>query len=147
MDTEVYYKFPKDLMRSCGYISKVSGKVATLTPLGKIVYVYMMARNEFFVNKLSGEHYETQGTIADACGSDYQAVGRILRSFIDNGVLAAVKLRPDGVGQWRWIYRDIKTDLELVYKEVKPVPDEKVMVVVDTPRESWEDEFLDGLGG
>ena len=160
MNVDVFYKFPTDLMRSSGFIDQSTGEIVKLTPLAKNVYTYMLSRNQFFTERLSGDHYETQQTIADACGSEYQVVGKVLRLLIKHGVLDAVKLRPNGVGQWRWFYRKVRTDLVLRYgdkgeKESKIVVDSDPLIVQNThgftdcgvPEcvPEYSDEFLMGI--
>lgn len=126
MNTEEYYKIPKDLARANGYFSLETGAAIKLTPAAKLVFSYMLARNDFFTNKLSGSHFETQTTIAEACGIEYKACGKILRGFIDNGVLSGEKLRPNGEGQWRWFYSNVCTDMKLWTGNInspEPVPE------------------------
>lgn len=113
MNIEEFYKLPKDLALADGFISKTTGEAVKLTASGKIVYTYMLSRNEFFIGKMEGKHYETQRTIAKACGLEEKATGNILRSFIDHGVLSGKKLRPNGEGQWRWHYYKVFTDIVL----------------------------------
>lgn len=113
MNTEEFYKLPKDLALADGFIGKETGEAINLTSSGKIVYAYMLSRNEFFTGKMEGKHYETQRTIAKACGLEEKACGKILRTFIDHGVLSGKKLRPNGEGQWRWHYYKVFTDIML----------------------------------
>jgi hypothetical protein len=113
MDTEQFYKMPKILARADGFLSKTDGSAVELTSSAKLVYVYMLSKNEFFTGKQSGQHYESQATIADACGLEYKATGKILRMFIDCGVFDGKKLRPGGEGQWRWFYHKVHKDIVL----------------------------------
>ena len=145
MNTEKFHKFPSDLMRCSGYVSKVTGELIPLSPIGKMVYVHMMVRNKFFTKDLSGNHYESQQTIADACCAEYQTVGKILRGLKDNGVISASKLRPNGEGQWRWFYHSVDTDIALWYKdgEVDRVEDRHADVLIDSSGEpEYSDDFL-----
>lgn len=113
MNTEEFYKLPKALALADGYISKKTGEPVKLSASAKIIYAYMLCKNEFFTEKLSGQHFETQGTIAKACGLEYKAAGNILRAFMDHEVMTGKKLRPNGEGQWRWHYYKVFTDLVL----------------------------------
>lgn len=115
MNTGSFYKFPKDLMKAEGFIGN-DGEVIQLTALYKFVYVYMLSRNEFFL-KDSGKHYETQKTIAAAVMSDYHMIGKVMKVLMNHGVVEGVKLRPNGVGQWRWFYNKVN-DMNLVFKQV-----------------------------
>jgi hypothetical protein len=76
----------------------------------------MLSKNEFFVGKLDGVHYETQQTIADACNSEYQAAGKAVRLFMDHNILFGSKKRHGGSGQFRWNYKIIDTSISLVKK-------------------------------
>lgn len=143
MNEDVFYKFPTALMMAQGFVNKETGELVKLTPLAKQVYVYMLSRNRFFTSELKSEHYETQQTIADACGCEYKVAGKILRSFVDNGIVRADKLRPNGVGQWRWFYREV-TEMNLWFSE-KPV-DNKNEKVQNTQTDcEYTDEFLAGI--
>lgn len=95
-----------------GYISKKTGEAVKLTASGKIIYAYMLSKNEFFTGTLKGQHYEAQATIAKCCGVEYKAAGTILRSFLDHGIMEGKKLKPDS-GQWRWFYYKVHSDLML----------------------------------
>ena len=109
---ESFYKLPQSLCECDGYVSKTTGEYIELTWAYKIVYTYMLSRNEFFTGKLKGKHYEAQQTIADKCNMDYRTVGNILRSFMDNGVIRGNKVKPP-VGQWRWNYHYVDENLDL----------------------------------
>lgn len=113
MEVEQFYMMPKRLCRANGFFSKESGDAIQMTSSMKLVYMYMVARNDFFVNKQSSTHYESQATIAENCGLEYKAVGKILRTFVLHKVLEATKLRPNGEGQWRWVYHKVDKDIKL----------------------------------
>lgn len=112
MNTDEFYKLPKSLAMADGYISKKTGEAVKLTASGKIIYAYMLSKNEFFTGTLKGQHYEAQATIAKCCGVEYKAAGTILRSFLDHGIMEGKKLKPDS-GQWRWFYYKVHSDLML----------------------------------
>lgn len=116
MNTEIWCKFPKDLMSCYGFLSKSTGELVSLTPLTKLIYVHMLSKNEFFVGKLDSVHYETQQTIADACNSEYQAAGKAVRLFMEHNILFGSKKRHGGSGQFRWNYKIIDTSIRLVKK-------------------------------
>lgn len=111
MKEENFYKAPKSLWKAKGYFSPKTGEAIQLKESDKLVYVYMLDRLVFFVNKQKGQHFESQATIADACGLEYKVVGKILRSLMEHSVIEGKKLRPNGVGQWRWHYTSILKDL------------------------------------
>lgn len=151
MNTEEFYKIPKSLMMADGYISRRTGEPIALTSTAKLVYAYMLSRNKFFTEDLKSQHFETQSTIADACGVEYRAAGKILRSFCEECVLEADKLRPGGEGQWRWFYRKVRTDVmlwkgsiskfELIEEEPVKIPVKKeVKPVQKSYSPSWEQD-------
>lgn len=119
MQTEQFYMMPKSLCMADGFVSKRTGDFISLTSSMKLVYMYMVSRNDFFVNKQAGSHYESQATVADACGLEYKAAGKILRTLLDNGILEGAKLRPNGEGQWRWFYHKVHKDIVLWKGNVK----------------------------
>ena len=141
-----------------GYISKTTGEAVKLTASGKIIYAYMLSKNEFFTETLKGQHYEAQATIAKCCGVEYKAAGTILRSFLDHGVMEGEKLKPDQ-GQWRWFYYKVHSDLMLwegsvqdfqLIEEEKPKYAEKVVSkpaqtqkpYKHQPIDDWDDSQL-----
>lgn len=135
MNTDEFYKLPKSLAMADGYISKKTGEAVKLSASGKIIYAYMLSKNEFFTETLKGKHYEAQATIAKCCGVEYKAAGTILRSFLDHEIMEGEKLRPDS-GQWRWFYYKVHSDLVLwegsvqdfrIIEEEKPKHAEKVV--------------------
>jgi hypothetical protein len=112
VNTDEFYKLPKSLAMADGYISKKTGEAVKLSASGKIIYTYMLSKNEFFTETLKGHHYEAQATIAKCCGVEYKSAGTILRSFLDHGIMEGKKLKPDS-GQWRWFYYKVHSDLML----------------------------------
>lgn len=158
MNTDEFYKLPKSLAMADGYISKKTGEAVKLTASGKIIYAYMLSKNEFFTETLKGQHYEAQATIAKCCGVEYKAAGTILRSFLDHGIVEGNKLKPDS-GQWRWFYYKVHSDLMLwegsvqdfrLIEEEKPKYAEKVVSkpavahkpYQHQPEPEWDDSQL-----
>ena len=158
MNTDEFYKLPKSLAMADGYISKKTGEAVKLTASGKIIYAYMLSKNEFFTETLKGQHYEAQATIAKCCGVEYKAAGTILRSFLDHGIMEGKKLKPDS-GQWRWFYYKVHSDLMLwegsvqdfqLIEEEKPKYAEKVVSkptithkpYQHQPEPEWDDSQL-----
>lgn len=121
MNEELFYKLPKSLVRAAGYYSPKDGSAVAFTSTAKIVYVYMLDRLHFFVDKQKGKHFESQQTIAEACGMEYKAVGKVLRDFIANGVLVAKKGKEVGQGNVhnRYYYTAIEHNLELWKGSIK----------------------------
>jgi hypothetical protein len=158
VNTDEFYKLPKSLALADGYISKKTGEAVKLSASGKIIYAYMLSKNEFFTETLKGQHYEAQATIAKCCGVEYKSAGTILRSFLDHGIMEGQKLRPDS-GQWRWFYYKVHSDLVLwegsvaafkILEEEKPKYVEKVVPKpAQTPKpykhqpvDDWDDSQL-----
>lgn len=154
MNTENFYKLPKDLARADGFISKKTGEAVKLSASGKIIYAYMLSKNEFFTETLKGQHYEAQATIASSCGLEYKACGNILRTLLEHEVLEGKKLRPNGEGQWRWYYYKVHSDLmlwvgdtkdfEIIKEERKVVDKPKVQAIPQTPQYEphWDESDL-----
>lgn len=136
-----FYMYPDELMSAFGYY-RTSGEVVKMTPLSKNVYVHMLRRNDLFVKKQSGEHYESQETVARAVSSDYKVVGKILRSFVDDGIIKAKKLRPNGQGQWRWFYFDVCDDLNLCALDPGKQENVPSMDSVNVEPSGFEDEVF-----
>lgn len=113
MDTNDFYRLPKELARADGFISKVTGEPIKFSASGKLIYTYMLSKNEFFTEKIGGQHYESQATIARFCGIEYKSAGVILRTFLENGVMEGKKGRPEKGGQQRWFYYKVYSDLVL----------------------------------
>lgn len=159
MNINDFYRLPKSLAMADGYISKVTGEAVKLSASGKIIYAYMLTKNEFFIDKLKGQHYESQATIAKFCGVEYKSAGAILRTLLEHGVLEGKKLRPDKGGQWRWFYYTIHSDLMLwegtvadfkILEDQKPKLTEKVVPkpaqtkkpYQHQPVDDWDDSQL-----
>lgn len=117
MNTEIWTRFPNDLMACHGFVSKVSGEMISLIPSQKLILAYMMSRTKFFVENLNKDHFETQETIGKACGIEYKAAGRALRLFLDHGVIDGKKSRPQGSQNMRWTYNKVDTTIDLWVKE------------------------------
>lgn len=83
---EIFYKYPEKLMRASAYKSPLSGELIELTANDKNVYVIMKKRNSFF-----DKHFDKQSDIASLVSLSVKQTGRIMRSFIDNGVFDAHK--------------------------------------------------------
>lgn len=158
MNTDEFYKLPKSLALADGYVSKKTGEAVKLSASSKIIYAYMLSKNEFFTETLNGQHYESQSTIAKCCGVEYKAAGKILRSFLDHKIMEGKKLRPDS-GQWRWFYYKVYSDLVLwegsvadfkILEEEKPKYAEKAVSkptqihkpYQHQPVDDWDDSQL-----
>jgi hypothetical protein len=158
VNTDEFYKMPKSLAMADGYMSKRTGEAVKLSASAKIIYTYMLSKNEFFTETLKGKHYEAQATIAKCCGVEYKSAGTILRSFLDHEILEGKKLRPDQ-GQWRWFYYKVHSDLILwegsvadhqIIEENKPKYVEKTVVkpaiapkpYIPQPSSDWDDSQL-----
>ena len=98
---EIFYKYPEKLMRASAYKSPLSGELIELTANDKNVYVIMKKRNSFF-----DKHFDKQSDIAALVSLSVKQTGRIIRSFINNGVFDAHK---GSSGQHRnFRYEDVK---------------------------------------
>lgn len=151
MNTDEFYKLPKSLALADGYISKKTGEAVKLSASSKIIYAYMLSKNEFFTETLKGQHYEAQSTIAKCCGVEYKAAGKILRSFLNHEIMEGKKLRPDS-GQWRWFYYKVYSDLVLwegsitdfkILEEEKPKYAEKVVPTPTQAKKPYQHQPVD----
>lgn len=86
MEQILFYKYPEILMRATGYISPKTGGLVELTANDKNVYIIMKKRNTFF-----DKHFDKQEDIAKLSGISVKQVGRIIRGFIDSGLINANK--------------------------------------------------------
>lgn len=110
MNTEEFYKFPKDLARATGYVCQQTGEMVKFTPSTKIVYAYMLSRNEFFKGRLKGKHFESQRVIAESCGMDEKACGKLLRKMMQHGLIEGEKRQPDKGGHQRYYYNAVNAN-------------------------------------
>lgn len=147
-----FYVAPKDLIRSTGFVSPSTGEFVNLTPLAKIVYLYMMSQNKFFTETLGGQHYETQSSIAEACDTEYLVVGRIMKTFITHGVVKAEKRKPETGGNQRWFYTDVVTSLTYwkkgdvkILNEVLDTKENFDKMAPQTENIEYDDEFLQSV--
>ena len=113
MNVDIFYKTPKDLEKAVGYVSCCDGEYKLLRSTDKRVVVYLLDRLNFFVERLKGEHFESQDTIATALGMNYQAVGKALRDLVEHGFVVGEKKKPTKGGKERWFYYSINTDIVL----------------------------------
>ena len=111
MTEKSFYQTEKALWEAKCYYSPLTGEATPMTIAQKVVYMYMLDRVVFFVEKLKSPHFESQETIASKLNLEKKAVGKILRGFIETGVLKGEKKKPDGGGQIQWFYNWVCKDL------------------------------------
>lgn len=117
MEVSPFYKAPKQLFRSCGFVCKTTGQVIELSVSAKIVLMYMIDRSDFFITEKGKDHFETQSTIGAACGIDRRSAARALKLLVDTGVISAVKQRRLALSPHsQWYYRGVDLTVELVEK-------------------------------
>lgn len=146
---EPYVQLPYSLMAAKGYINYETGEAIKMSQGAKFVYLYLRARNQFFVNERGGKHFEAQTTIADAVGMDLRRVHEIILDFIKNGVIYAEKEACSN-GR-RWQYRKINNLLLWRGKsskvsrakpaDVQEVAEEDLLPVEDVPKWLWNDDL------
>lgn len=94
-----------------------------------------------FVEKIKSPHFESQETIASKLNLEKKAVGKILRGFIETGVLRGEKKKPDEGGQIQWFYNWVCKDLlfdstkksSTVVKEMKNLKQSNIEYDDDLP--------------
>lgn len=150
-EQEPYVQVSYALLAAKGYVNQETGEVIKMSQGAKFVYIYLKARNQFFVVERGGEHFEAQSTIAEAVGMDLRRVGDIILEFIKNGVVWAEKEACSN-GR-RWHYRrvntlllwkgDGKTPLTKAKKTAKEVVYE-LHPVEEVPDYLWNDDLNGG---
>lgn len=150
-EQEPYVQVPYALLAAKGYVNQETGEAIKMSQGAKFVYIYLKARNQFFVVERGGEHFEAQSTIAEAVGMDLRRVGDIILEFIRNGVVWAEKEACSN-GR-RWHYRrvnnlllwkgDGKTTPTKAKKAAKEV-DPELLPVDDVPEWLWNDDLNSG---
>lgn len=150
-EQEPYVQVPYALLAAKGYVNQETGEAIKMSQGAKLVYIYLKARNQFFVVERGGEHFEAQSTIAEAVGMDLRRVGDIILEFIKNGVVWAEKETCSN-GR-RWHYRrvntlllwkgDGKTPLTEAKKNAKDVVYE-LQPVDEVPDYLWNDDLNGG---
>jgi hypothetical protein len=93
----LFYKYPEVLMMATGYVSPKTGELIELTANDKNVYIIMKKRNTFF-----DKHFDKQEDIARLSGASVKQVGRIIRGFIESGVIVASKGQSGQHKNWRY---------------------------------------------
>jgi len=152
MDEDSYYKMPTELLSCSGFLSKRTGEAIGFTSTAKLVLVYMMSRTRFFSEVLSSDHYETQVTIAAACGVEYKAVAKALSLFVEHGVIEAEKVRNTKISPHKcWYYKSVDSDLILVHtakiKRETKTKEQPTKIQEEVPGavDDFTDEFMDNL--
>lgn len=128
----IFYKYPDALMRATGYISPSTGELVELTANDKNVYVVMKKRNTFFA-----KHFDKQEDIAKMCGISLKQVGRIIRSFIDSGLMIASKGQSGQHKNWRY---------EKVLDIILYVNNDSLEMLPEIPAEFWKSDVKQSKG-
>lgn len=113
-------------MRATGYVSPKTGELVELTANDKNVYVVMKKRNTFF-----DKHFDKQEDIAKLCGVSLKQVGRIIRSFIDSGLIIADKGQAGQHKNWRY---------EKVLDIILYVNDDGTQMLPEIPEAFWRSD-------
>ena len=145
---EQFIQVPYTLLAAKGYVNQETGEAIKMSQGAKFVYIYLKARNQFFVAERGGQHFEAQSTIAEAVGMDLRRVGEIILEFIKNGIVCAEK-EPCSNGL-RWHYRRVNN--LLLWKGKGKTPSTKakktqeqtecdVFPIEDVPAWLWNDDL------
>lgn len=147
-EEEKYVKLPYTLMAAKGYVNTETGESIKMSQGAKFVYLYLKARNQFFVVERGGQHFEAQSTIAEAVGMDLRRVHEIILEFIKHGVVYAEKEACSN-GR-RWQYRKVNNLLLWKSKDKTPSKQTKkvdkqdlaeLLPVEDVPEWLWDDDL------
>jgi hypothetical protein len=126
LEQTLFYKYPEVLMRATGYVSPKTGELIELTANDKNVYVVMKKRNTFF-----DKHFDKQEDIAKLCGVSVKQVGRIIRGFIDSGLMVANKGQAGQHKNWRY---------EKVLDIVLYVDNDNTEMLPEIPEDFWRSD-------
>lgn len=113
-------------MRATGYTSP-AGELIELTANDKNVYVVMKKRNTFF-----DKHFDKQEDLATMCNVSVKQVGRILRSFIESGLVVADKGQAGQHKNWRY---EKVLDIQLYVMDKG-----EVVLLPKIPEDFWKSE-------
>lgn len=113
-------------MRATGYVSPKTGELIELTANDKNVYIVMKKRNTFF-----DKHFDKQEDIAKLCGVSLKQVGRIIRGFIDSGLMVANKGQAGQHKNWRY---------EKVLDIVLYVNNDNTEMLPEIPEDFWRSD-------
>lgn len=113
-------------MRATGYVSPKTGELIELTANDKNVYVVMKKRNTFF-----DKHFDKQEDIAKLCSVSLKQVGRIIRSFIESGLIIADKGQAGQHKNWRY---------EKVLDIILYVNDDGTQMLPEIPEDFWRSD-------
>jgi hypothetical protein len=141
MEQERFVMLPYNLMAAHGYYSLKTGEQVKMSQGVKFVYLYLKDRNNFFVNIKGGDHFESQGTIAEAVGMDVRRVGTILTELMAHSVVVAT-LEKCANGR-RYHYHKIN-DLSL-WTDKKEASKIKAVAKPNPSVVEYTDEFLSGI--
>ena len=148
MNVGVFYKAPKDLLGCRGFVSLKDGSRVELNSTAKLVLIYMLDRTSYFSSG-GGKHFETQVSIGNGVGVEWKAAARALKTLVDHGVIAAVKERNIAISPHMcWYYKSVRSDV-ILYSDEKVVdkPYKKSKMEPQDQEDSFEDEFLNSIGG
>lgn len=85
MKNNAWLKFPVELLAR-----------EDITPLVKIVYVYMLQRYHFFVVERKQQYYETQEEISKNCNTGRKAANTAIRTLTNLGWISIEKQKQRG---------------------------------------------------
>ena len=88
MKNNAWLKFPVELLAR-----------EDITPLVKIVYVYMLQRYHFFVVERKLQYYETQEEISKNCNTGRKAANTAIRTLTNLGWISIEKQKQRGTVQ------------------------------------------------
>ena len=88
MKNNAWLKFPVELLAR-----------EDITPLVKIVYVYMLQRYHFFVVERKQQYYETQEEISKNCNTGRKAANTAIRTLTNLGWISIEKQKQRGTVQ------------------------------------------------
>lgn len=114
----------KRLLSATHWVSPRTGETFPFPLVEKVIYLVMRDKWLYYVQELGNTFYESQESIAEACGTFRRKVNEVVGRFMEHGVIVAHKV---GVAR----------GVSLVYDEVHLISvvgkDKRIFVVGNKP--------------
>lgn len=108
--TNLFIKFPKHILYADGFYNESSEPIP-LSIYDKIIYAYMLDKQQQFARDKGMVHFESQSTIARYTRLSRKTINRTLSKFIEQGVVRASKVPNRMGGLPHWQYTGVKHPL------------------------------------
>lgn len=112
--SETFLKVPHRTLRAAKYVSRTTGEAVPLSLTNKVLWLWMKGSHDSYKGK-GGTYYESQESIARACGVSEDTVKRAMALFEKHGYLFKTRTRLGNVC-------DLPYTLELIDGKVTAAP-------------------------